>query len=927
MRKRTRFKSPVLDFFVVVLTLSVAGFFGYTFWKDLNSSSRRTDKEKIAIITFKNRIAQRKFDDRVVWERIDKSTPLYNGDLIRTAELAEAVITFNDGSEVNIYENTMIQVYYSDYEGVQISVDNGNLELEASDKGKVQLTLGDGSKVNAGSGTSLSTKSSAGGAGASTVAVRSGSAVVTNNTGSSESIATGETVSVKTGGEIKKTPVTVTSIPSELRVLNVEGGDVPVKLEWNKNDESAPVVLQLSSKKDYSVIKEEKVISSKNDELISLSEGTVYWRVFPQGRESEATEGKISVEEAKPLSLISPAADSSFTFRNRNPVLNFRWNGNDYAKNYLLKVSSTPDMNTPVIEMNTNNPNVQIDSLGSGQWWWQVTPYYEMNALGYAGPSQVASFNIIKTEKINPPSLTVPLQEAEIHYKDYLAVNFSWKSDIKASYELLVASDKDFSDIISRKKTAGQRTSINLTPPEKDGTVYYWKVIRNSSEPDDLTPESEVRSFSISKYVSVPTKLLYPPEEFSTESAKLSTVRFMWKPSDEAKTKDSIVQVSKTKDFSSVQIEKTVSGTTLENLSLPHGEYYWRVATETPEGSYDYTEPNHLIVQKELEAPKLTNVREQAEIVVAKDSAASFSWTPVEGADFYNVRVFDAANVLVAQNAAVAGTTVAFALADASYSIKVQAVAAQTETSPIRTGPVETIDFTVRTPDALAIMSPSASAKIDGLTALRNPVTFTWKAGQDKPASSELIIKKRQDDGSVRVVEKIKTSKYSASVPRLTTGSYTWQVLASTQEGIPINSKEVSFTVSPVASLSRPQLVNPAKAFVMDSTYLKKNRSIPFEWKEVPDATEYNFIIYRKEKNGTLTPVYSEKSVKGTKVRLRKLAVLDVGEFEWNVTAYSFAKDGYEERRSPVAQGTFSVRFDSPKQITTEKTGRMYIGE
>ena len=164
-------------------------------------------------------------------------------------------------------------------------------------------------------------------------------------------------------------------------------------------------------------------------------------------------------------------------------------------------------------------------------------------------------------------------------------------------------------------------------------------------------------------------------------------------------------------------------------------------------------------------------------------------------------------------------------------------------------------------------------------------------------------------------------------MPRLTTGSYTWQVLASTQEGIPINSKEVSFTVSPVASLSRPQLVNPAKAFVMDSTYLKKNRSIPFEWKEVPDATEYNFIIYRKEKNGTLTPVYSEKSVKGTKVRLRKLAVLDVGEFEWNVTAYSFAKDGYEERRSPVAQGTFSVRFDSPKQITTEKTGRMYIGE
>ncbi len=245
MRKKTKFKSPVLDFFVVLFTLSVAGFFGYTFWKDLNSTATRSDKEKIAIITFKNRIAQRKFDDRVVWERIDKSTPLYNGDLIRTAELAEAVITFNDGSEVNVYENTMIQVYYSDFAGLQISVDNGKLEVETSDKGNVQLTFGDGSKVNAGAGSSFSTKSSAGGAGASTVAVRNGSALVTNNNGSSEALASGETVSVRTGGEIKKTPVTVTSIPSDLRVLNVEGGKVPVKLEWNTNAQGPPVALQL----------------------------------------------------------------------------------------------------------------------------------------------------------------------------------------------------------------------------------------------------------------------------------------------------------------------------------------------------------------------------------------------------------------------------------------------------------------------------------------------------------------------------------------------------------------------------------------------------------------------------------------------------------------------------------------------------------
>ena len=181
MRKRTRFKSPVLDFFVVTVCLAVAGYYSYVFWKDLNSTARRNDKEKIAIITFKNRIAQRKFDDRVVWERIDKSTPLYNGDLVRTSDLAEAVITFNDGSKIDIYENTMIQVYYSDFEGVQISVGNGNLQLESSDNGKVQLTLNDGSKVNAAGGASLAAKTSAGNSGSKSIEVHNGSATVTGS--------------------------------------------------------------------------------------------------------------------------------------------------------------------------------------------------------------------------------------------------------------------------------------------------------------------------------------------------------------------------------------------------------------------------------------------------------------------------------------------------------------------------------------------------------------------------------------------------------------------------------------------------------------------------------------------------------------------------------------------------------------------------
>ena len=245
----------------------------------------------------------------------------------------------------------------------------------------------------------------------------------------------------------------------------------------------------------------------------------------------------------------------------------------------------------------------------------------------------------------------------------------------------------------------------------------------------------------------------------------------------------------------------------------------------------------------------------------------------------------------------------------------------------MRTGPVETVDFSVRTPDALTALTPAASAKIDGLTALRTPVNFTWKAGRDKAASTELVIKKRSDDGTLREVERIKTNKNAASVSRLTTGTYTWQVIASTSDGIPINTQPVSFTVTPVTSLAKPMLMEPKHNLTMDAKYLRKNRSITFEWKEVPGATEYNFVIYKKESNGRLTPVYSEKNIKSNKFKLKKLAVLDIGEFEWDVTAFAYAKDGYEEQRSQPAQASFKIKFDSPKQIQTEKTGRMFSGE
>ena len=923
MRKKIRFKSLLLDFFMTAACLSVAGYFAYTFWKDLNTSAKRTDKEKIAIITFKNRIAQRKFDDRVVWERIDKATPLYNGDLVRTADLAEAVITFNDNSTIDLYENSMIQVYYSENEGIKISVDNGNLQVDSSAKSKVSLTLDNGSVINAGEGASFSAQTSKNGA--RSIDVKSGAASITSENGETASLASGQSASMNDNGSIKKNDVTVTSIPQEMNLLSLDGKSVPVNIEWQKTNKDTPVILQTSYTKDFSVISETKKIKDVNSAILNLKDGIVYWRVYPEGSEEEITEGKIKVEATEPVQLLSPVEGGTFRFRNANPKINFKWSESKFAKSYMFIVSSTPDFRNPIIAKEITETSITLDSIGCGDWWWQITPYFEKNSIGYTGESVNSSFSVLKNDVINPPSLTVPLENSVITAKDSAKVNFGWKSDISASYEILVSDNPDFSDIVYKTTTSSKRIATDFDVPESEEKTYYWKVVRNSTEAADLNPQSEIHSSTIAKSSAEPNRLLYPPEEFSAESSKLASVQFMWKLAPQNLLLDSVIQFADSKDFTSIKTEKKLQKTKFEDLNLEEGSWWWRIGSVNEDGTYtDFTEPRHLQVLKELSAPEIIGLSNNQEILIAAGIPVTFNWSAVKGADYYNVRVFDSKNKVVAENPSVKNTSVRFNLDNDSYSFKVQAVSAQTDYSPLRTGPVSNIDFSVRTPSPLIAVSPAYGEKITGLAAIKNPLTFSWKNGIDKPVYAEFILKKRQNDGSLKVVESTKVTKNTISIPRLTPGSYTWQITASTKEGFPINSAENSFTITSVESLAKPVLTSPQNKFVMKTEYLRKNRTISFEWNPVFDATDYNFILYKKEKNGKLTAVYSENNVKATKIRFKNLASLDVGDFVWNVTAFSFAKDGFEERRSQTVSGEFRIEFEAPKQIQTEKNGKFY---
>ncbi|MBQ7158015.1 MAG: hypothetical protein IJS09_01125 [Treponema sp.] len=926
MQKRTRFKSPLRDALVVLLCMGTAAFFIFLFWKDLNHSSSRSDKDTIATITFKNRIAQRKFEDRVVWERVSQNAPLYDGDIIRTADLSSASIHFTDGTTLDLSENTMVQIYYSE-NGIQVAVGGGDIQVDSSAQSKVALKLDDGSTVNVDAGASLAAKSDA--SGAKSLEVKSGSAQITTESGSLAEISSGESVSVEKGGEITKRPLTITSVPKELRLLNIKHEPIPVKLEWKKADGSAAkVVVQTSRSKDFAKLESERKYTSSGSEL-KVDSGVMYWRVFAEDAKEMAVDGKITVEKIDRVQAQSPAEGGEYRYRTNAPRINFRWTGNNYADYYRFVVATTPDMRGNPVEMEVENTFVSLDNLEAGNYYWQVTPHYSLNNIGYEGASKPRGFTVVKSEQIRAPELSVPAANTQLTYRTTPSVNFAWKSEIKdASYTLLVAKDAQFNQVVLKKESKDVRLTQEFDGERAGDGTYYWKVVRKSSDPDDLTPESVVRSFTLAKYVPQENKLLYPPENFSAEQAKLAATQFMWKLGDDYKDGaiKSVLQISKSRNFASLEKESELSEPNSSNLILNEGVYYWRVGAKLADGTTEgFTAPRRFTVLRELGVPQYISPSEGAEVLAYNNSPVMISWNAVSGADYYNVRVYNKKDEVVAQNPSVKATRTSFVLPPDTYTCRVQAVAAESELSAQRAGAARTLAFSVREPSPVVLRLPVAATKVDGLSALRKPVVFTWQSGKDKADSYEFVLRKKQADGTSRVVERMRTGKKaSASVERLTEGSYTWQVVASTADGFPVNSVMRDFIVEPVAELPRVTLVSPANKLVMDSVYLRKNRTIVFSWQQVEDATEYHFALYRRGPGKTLVPVMTERGVKGNTVRLKDLSVLDVGEFVWNVTAYSYAKDGFEERHSKAASSEFKISFDEPNKIQTITPGRMY---
>lgn len=655
--KRKRLPSILLDLLVAAICLSAFYFSLKYFFIELNRNTVRSDITSIGQVQYKYKVAQRKFEDRVVWERLQINSTLYNGDIIRTASGGAAGILFANASSLELGENTMIQIFITEDGDFVISLDSGTVAVESSNvenNSQLSLQMKNGSEIVLKPGVSFTAETTA--SGESLFTVKQGEVTVTDDTGVEQQLFQGESFTQSKEGKLSQKAV---SASTPARILNFEQKPVDVKIDLKVIDEykQDKLVIETSTSPDFSEISNIYTKNASENFTIPVEEGKVYWRIYPQSDAENKTVGEVNVIKVPGINLVAPVNKSEHKIK-EELNLNFVWEENSQASHYKFQLAKDSDFTNIIVEekvydgkynctLKAENLNQQKES-----YFWRVIPYYGLGNTGYKIPSSYSSFTVEKEQvsEIVRPALIYPTEKLEVITKDEdTQLTFMWESENPMTeYKLQVSKSRDFSNCaidlkVYQTVSVQQINALRFT----EGT-YYWKVTGYSKD-NGTAVESVTKSFEIKKESLEPVALILPediPEseensaiEIAMENAGITLPEKVTETVEKEKETVTAV-VTQPAESTTVKPAETKPATTTTTKPVET-----KPATTTPAAT-TAPEPvieNKVVEQKTLADPVLVEPSKDATIdteYIKTNRKVVFIWDEVKDATDYTFDLY-----------------------------------------------------------------------------------------------------------------------------------------------------------------------------------------------------------------------------------------------------------------------------------------------
>ena len=945
MQKKIKSKQndSLFKYFVITIFICLIGAFisSALFYKGFFRALTKLNEEPIATITFKYKTAQRKFLERVVWDRLRQNSPVYNGDTIHTENLAEATVYFIDGNVMNLSENTMAQVFLSENQLLTAELTDGYATVDAGETGAGVVLVADGMEIALEAGSSVgagieSKSKSSGVVGESSlekedvqketeekrglsVQVLKGNAVVQSEDGTKVDVVEGQGIAFDKQGQSLPVLVVTNPLPNS-KILSTTQEKVLVPFKWNfgetKISENQKVYLTVAIDKDFENVVAFEDITNQNETQIQLDAEKYFWKVSVV---EDATKEKVLTSQSGKLQIIKslkpnqivPAENASFSYRSRIPSIRFMWGEANQATSYKVEIATNPSMENPIVEQRTNLTSLIISTLEFGNYYWRVTPYYTINNLGFANPSEVKSFSVERKSVLKKPSLYVPLDNGIVNTDEEIgSIAFSWKRESEAeSYIVKIANNSELKNPFIIETTKDNFFTFDTKNAEKklkDGK-WFWSVTVQDFE-GTLSEASDIRTFFAMK--GKPEQhLIEPFDGFKVADSFVFDTKFTWKKNF-PESFESYLQISKNQDFRKIEKEEKVLGNSFSGANLKEGVYYWRLkSVNTIDGSEFVTSGRKIDVVGNLAA---ANLIEPTDRIIARENVpCEFKWSEVSDASYYKLMIYKKSDNKLVLEDVIYDTEYKTDLFHNSifedktmYRWELQAHAnAIPGISSRRTGKIVEGEFLFARLRPVSIDFPPKNYVLKGEDAILKPITAKWSS-VDKVKSAQFVLRKVDEGRPIEVIKiptdeqmkgefKIAPNKVLLDTPDgIKTGRYEIVVYAQTLDDIDISNIEEKylgkFTVLPIEPLeqSKNLQVSPQS---FDIEYLKNQKNpktITFKWGKVSKATEYHFEIIDQKGKSVLSEIIKDKTsylLDFVKLPDAQKRIFSNGNFTWTV--------------------------------------------
>lgn len=630
-------KSDILIPLAGIAALAALGYFLYV---DFTRPGGPGGTELIGTLVAKSNVAERKYTRDVIWTELDDESDLYNYDTIRTSSRSQAHIRLKNGTEIRLNENSMILLTLDEDEvGIQFlggSISAAQKPGSGADDQKVSIISGD-SVVSLDDSEVVLAR---GGDDKLQMTVNRGTALL--QTGDTEQLVL-ENQEVSAGDdEIRIADLAVRLIaPENNRHFPLTGDTTPVDFSWETLRGAFRTTLEIAG----SITMNDPVTSVQavnGKGRVLLPDGVYYWRVIAVNAATKKIETsetrRFVVMNTRPANLLLPENGAVIRYRDKAPLINFAWSGSESASGYTIAVSKNPDMSSPVIDTATSVSRVSLSVPGEGSYFWKVSIVPDSEQITNKIESAIHRFNVVKTERLEPPIPLAPLDDKAIHAAlvEQKGLTFSWRVGPEiAQTELALAKDREFSRIVEMKNET--RTLVSLPGPLEAGR-YYWRL-RGVLGDGTRTDFSSIRSFSI---VTEGRIGLIEPADMSVippGEGKATTVRFTW--SDTGLEGSYLLKISRDKNFSALFKDSTIEGNTTEIDGFAEGDYFWKVSQANEKGEEIMASNVFTFgIAGELAKPGVITPQGGSTIDMVQRDALDFSWRPVPGANLYRLSLY-----------------------------------------------------------------------------------------------------------------------------------------------------------------------------------------------------------------------------------------------------------------------------------------------